>query len=310
MLLKFANETEWLAQKEQDVTSTEVAALFGLNPYKSRRRLYHEKRGEVASDFEENPFTKWGRRLQIPVAMGICEDNGWHGFDLTHYYARNAALRLGASFDVKAVYDLNQARVLEVKIAEAFREEDGWLKDSAPLQYEFQMQCQLHLAMPEDREIKSGVIGTLGKRQSTRLYFREYDDGVGALINEETEKFWKEVEEGNAPDPDYALDADLLDKLRGPIRNGDVVNLSSNARALELSARYAAGSHTLKAAKEILKPAEKELREIKAELHEMIGRNETAVIGEFQIGARRQVREENVNYETSFRRFDFKRREI
>jgi predicted phage-related endonuclease len=104
MLLKFETEQEWLEARKQDVTSTEVAALFGLNPHKSRLRLWHEKRGDVESDFEDNPFTKWGRRLQNAVAEGIAEDEGWDEVeDLRLYYARDPDLGLGSSFDFKVI---------------------------------------------------------------------------------------------------------------------------------------------------------------------------------------------------------------
>lgn len=308
MLLKFANETEWLMTKKKDVTSTDVASLFGLNPYKSRLRLWHEKAGNVEPEFVDSPFAKWGRRLQIPVAMGICEDEGWQGEDLSLFYARDPALRLGASFDVKAYYDFNAARMLEVKVAEAFREEDGWTKNAAPMPYEFQMQTQLHLSMKEDHDIKSGVIGVLGKRQSTRLYHREYDAGVGAMIEEETHEFWRTINENTPPDPDYLIDSEILKRLRGPIRHGDIINLSNNDAAKM-------ALHRLKAAKEALKPLKKEIRihedqadAAKEEIRQLVGRNEIAIIGDYQISTAQQEQEDKVIYGSSFRRFDMKKR--
>lgn len=308
MLLRFETEQDWLNERAKDVTSTEVAALMGLNPYKSRLRLWHEKRGDVESDFEDNPFTKWGRRLQNVVAQGITEDEGWSELkDLRLFYARDPVLGLGSSFDFKVLTDLGPTK-LEIKVAEMFREEDGWLKDQAPLNYEFQLQTQLHLAALHDPEIKHGIIGTLGGRQKTRLYRREYDASVGSMIEEEVFTFWQSVKLNRPPEPDYAVDGPLLEKMRGPIRGGDIINLTGNDRAQELVAHYKNQKSLASALKKELKPVEDSMEKIKAEILHLIGRNETAIIGDMQISAKEQVREDAVTYGSSFRRFDLKKR--
>lgn len=307
MLVKFNSESEWLAAKVQDVTSTEVASLFGLNPYKSRRRLWHEKRGDIEPDFVDSPFAKWGRRLQVPVARGICEDEGWVCQDLSLYYARDPALRMGASFDIKAITP-DGAIMLEIKVAEQFSEEQGWTKDAAPLPYEFQLQTQLHLAMKEDTTIKAGCIGTLGKRQSTRLYHRAYDASVGAMIEEETASFWKSIETNAPPDPDYLVDSELLEKLRGPIRGGDIINLTNNERAKQLLYDYQVDAETVGNFKTQMKPTQERMARAKNELISMIGRNEKAIIGGLEISAKVQSRDDSVTYGSSFRRFDLKKR--
>lgn len=308
MLLRFANETEWLEAKKQDVTSTEVAALFGLNPYKSRLRLWHEKAGNVEADYEDNPFMKWGRRLQNAVAQGICEDQGWNGLmDLRLYYARDPSLKLGASFDFSVITDEKRHAMLEIKVAEKFSKEMGWFDDKAPIPYEFQIQAQLHLAMREDAKIEIGVIGTLGARQHTRLYFREYDAALGSLIDEEVHKFWKSIEINSPPDPDYVVDADLIEKMRGPIRNGDIIRLD-NDRAKELLNIYKLCDTDYKSKKKLCDAAKKQRDKAKSELLHLIGRNEVAIIGDYQISAKEQIREDRVTYGSSFRRFDIKKR--
>lgn len=308
MLLRFQNEAEWLDARKKDVTSSEVAALFGLHPHKSRLRLWHEKKKNIEPDFEENNHTKWGRRLQIPVGVGICEDEGWSAEDLTGLYSRDPVRRIGASFDIKAIpYDLPPG-VLEVKVAEKFTEDNGWTKTSAPLYYEFQLMGQLHLIRQDDPSITWGAIGTLGARQATRLYRREYDAAVGALIDEESASFWDSIERNIEPKPDYAVDSEILEKLRKPLRAGDVINLTGNNRAHELIGDY---EQKRLARAELLKqiePLDAALAAIKGELHSIIGRNEKAIIGDYQVSARMQETEERINYGSSWRRFDVSKR--
>ncbi len=47
----------------QDITSSEISALFGLSPYKTAFELYHEKRAGEVMRIEENTRMKWGKRL-------------------------------------------------------------------------------------------------------------------------------------------------------------------------------------------------------------------------------------------------------
>jgi len=308
LLLKFDNEAEWLEARKQDVTSTEVAALFGLNPYKSRLRLWHEKAGTIEPDFVESDGTKWGRRLQIPVGMGICEDECWTGDDLTGFYARDPVRRLGSSFDLGVVSIERGRGLLEVKIADNFREDDGWFKDKAPLHYEFQIQNEMHCARIDTPEVNWGALGCLGKRQAVRLYIREYDAKVGDLINEEVESFWRSITAGRPPKPDYTVDSDLLESLRKPLRSGDVINLSTNNRAMDLAASYDNLREIRGPLQDQIDVINAEMDTIKSELWAIIGRNEKAIIGPYTIGARETKVEEFINYGHTRRGFSFNKK--
>src|SRR5690606_14943811 len=99
---------------------------------------------------------------------------------------------------------------LEVKVAEFFSEDAGWTKDNVPINYEFQMQMQMHEAEKSGDAFDFSVLGALGRRQSTRLYFREYDKELGDIIDNEILEFWESVRELKPPPPDYAVDGPLL----------------------------------------------------------------------------------------------------
>ena len=221
MLLRFENEAAWLEARKRDVTSTDVAAMLGLSPYKSRLSLWMEKAGVIEpDDLDDNPFALWGRRLQRPVAIGICEDEGWGAQDLTGLYLRDPESRLGASMDAKASGGDRGNILLEIKTTGYFGEDSGWFKDVAPIHIEFQIQTQLHLAIKDGQDIQCGCIGALSGRKETRLYFREHDAALGAMIEEEAKKFWRSIELKEPPAPDYAVDGDLIRRLQGPVDLG------------------------------------------------------------------------------------------
>lgn len=310
MRLFFQNEAEWLDARKEDVTSTDVAALFGLSPHKSRYRLWAEKSGLCDPDFEENNLTRWGRRLQIPVGLGICEDESWMGYDLTGVYMRHPdpAIAFGSSYDMRAECRDRGKICLEIKVAESFSEDLGWTKTAAPMAYEFQVQAQMHAAAVNGEPFDLGCIGTLGRRQSTRLYFREYDPELGSMIDTEVSEFWKSVREGIPPAPDYSLDGEILQRLSKAVRAGEGCNLSLNNRAMELIHAWQALDEKAQPIRKELSCIDAEKLSIKNELHVMMGNAETAIIGDFIVSAKEQRSEEKFINEFSFRRFDVKKR--
>ena len=68
------NEAQWLAERAKDVTSTQVAALFGVSPYLTEFELWHQKSNGIVEAFEENNRTRWGNRLEETIAKGFAEE--------------------------------------------------------------------------------------------------------------------------------------------------------------------------------------------------------------------------------------------
>jgi len=307
MLLKFETESEWLEARARNINSTEIAALFDLSEYKSRLRLWHEKAGNVEPDFSDNQHTRWGRRLQNAVGAGLCEDHGWQGEDLTLFYLQDDKLRLGASMDIKAICRDRGEGLLEVKTTGVFSEELGWYPDKAPIDYEFQIQGQLDLAIREGLPIQWGAIGALDGRKNSRIYERKHDSRLGDLVQEEVAKFWHSVEANEPPPPDYLADAEILEILRPAVREGESVNLSREERAVNLINRYAVIKDRLAEQAEKQKESIDEMTAIKNEILDLIGNAERAIIDEYSISARLQEVDDRLVPGYSFRRFDVKK---
>lgn len=309
MLLKFETEQEWKAARAQDITSTEIAALFGMSDYKSRLRLWHEKAGNVESDFEDSPHTRWGRRLQVAIGAGIAEDEGWEAEDLTLFYLRCPKTRLGASMDMRVLDPARTAPgLLEVKRTNALTEDMGWFKDRAPLPYEFQIQGQVHLAIKDGQAIGWGAIGVLGGHSQTRVYPRAYDSGLAALVEEEAAKFWRSIELNEPPAPDYAVDSELIRKLQGPVDLGRTISLSGNNKAHDLIQKYLDRKGIVEGYLCGMKEPMAETEKIRAEIWDMMGTAEQAIIGDYVIKAREQHVEDKLVNGYSFRRFDISKR--
>lgn len=66
-----AGSDEWLSWRKKFITGTEVAVLFGLNPYKTVDSLRREKI-EGMSDYQYNTFADIGHLLE-PSIIAYCE---------------------------------------------------------------------------------------------------------------------------------------------------------------------------------------------------------------------------------------------
>lgn len=306
-LFKFTTEKEWLEARMRDITSTELAALMGMSEYKTRLKLWMIKSGKMEDDFEESAPSIWGNRLQNAVGRGIGEDNGWECFDLTGYYLRDEESRIGASMDMRVICPQRGPGLLEVKTTGYFQEENGWEKTRAPIDYEFQLQGQVNLAIQEGQEIGWGCIGALDGRKSTRLYHRIPDAPLWALIKEEVAKFWHSIKIDEPPAPDYAADGELIRLMQGSVNVGQNISLTGNNRAHELIEQYNTFIESTAQPTAWNKKAFAEAEKIKNEIHHLMGKAEIALIGDYRIAARETVIDERLQNSYSYRRFDVKK---
>ena len=115
MIITPDNHEHWLQMRQQDVTSTESACLFGESPYMTRFELWHAKRSGQARAFKQNERMLWGNRLEAAIAHGIADEQGWQISPLKEYM-RDPDLRMGSSFDF-VITNLGEPVHLEIKRA-------------------------------------------------------------------------------------------------------------------------------------------------------------------------------------------------
>ena len=207
--IPIVSQEQWHAERAKDVTSTQVSALFGCNPYLTHLELWHQKATGYVEEFDNNDRVRWGNRLEAAIAAGVVED--WHLSDLRRVtdYRRLPDLKLGASFDFQAVdMDANVA-LLEIKNVDAYEFREKWSGEGetllAPAHIELQVQTQL-MVNPVDYAVIAVLVG--GNQLFTVK--RERDTEVQDEIARRVAAFWTSVANGTPPEPDYARDAELL----------------------------------------------------------------------------------------------------
>ena len=66
--IPIVSQEQWHAERAKDVTSTQVAALFGCNPYLTHLELWHQKATGYVEEFDNNDRVRWGNRLEASIA--------------------------------------------------------------------------------------------------------------------------------------------------------------------------------------------------------------------------------------------------
>jgi putative phage-type endonuclease len=264
------DKAHWLELRKQDVTSTETPALFGLSPYLTEFELYHRHANKVDVAFDVNERMKWGTRLESAIALGIAEDNNLDVRPMKEYI-RLSDLKMGSSFD----YAINPTGLLEIKNVDSLAFKNGWSVDGdeveAPNHIELQVQHQLAVSGAE-----YALIGAFIGGNNVVLIRREPDDEIIKQIKEKIFNFWRAVEKGKAPSPDFVKDADFIKQIYNIAKPGAVIEADS--RVKELATEY----HQLGIQARIL---DQQRDACKAEMLTLIGDAEKVVGDTFTISS-------------------------
>lgn len=268
------DQKTWLEVRAKDITSTEISALFGISPWCTEFELWHRKRDGVVVEIEENDRMKWGTRLQDSIAAGIAEDQKWTVRRMDEYM-RDPELRIGASFDYSI--DGQMPGLLEIKNVDSLIYKQGWIVDGdtleAPPHIEIQVQHQLAVS---GRAF--AYIGALIGGNRVALIRREPDQEIIKAIKIKAAAFWKSIEAGIPPSPNFERDAEFIAKLYRYADPGKVYDAKNDNEISTLAKRY-------KELGDALNSCTTELDAIKAQLLTKIGSAEKVFGENFTITA-------------------------
>lgn len=256
--LHHETETEWLAARRRDVTSTETAALFGMSPYMTAFELWHAKKGQQALPFEVNDRMRWGNRLEAAIAAGIAEERGWQIAPMKSYM-RLPDERIGSSFDFVILnHQSGKPAHLEIKNVDFLAFRDKWLNDSdypeAPEHIEIQVQHQMMVS-----GFALSYIGVLVGGNEGHIIERERDERVIAAMRARIAQFWRSIDANEEPDPVMPADAAAVIRLNQYAEPGTIFDAAGDAEIETLVANYRAASDAESRAKEDKEVAKAEL---------------------------------------------------
>jgi len=204
------DKQSWLENRLLDVTSTEVSALFNLNPYQTEFELYHQKKDKVVVNIDDNERMAWGRRLEDSIAREFADRNKFkvQSFDV---YMRNSETRMGSSFDYKIVSE-KEPMILEIKNVDGLAYRKNWIEHD-----EYNIEPPEHIALQLQHQLEItgynvGYIVALVGGNTMKVVRSERDPKIGKLLKDKVENFWERIKLGIPPDVDYTRDAEYMMK--------------------------------------------------------------------------------------------------
>lgn len=287
------SRAEWLAMRRQDVTASEVAALFPAadHPRKTAYSLWLAKCGREETDEEDTPAMERGRMLE-PIALELlrrrlpaAKITGNFGARVLYY--RDHVRRIGATpdclvFDPDRGFGTVQAKSIEPGIFRAkWRHEDGTIEP--PLWVGIQalteaMLCGASWAAVAPLRVGFGLDFDLIDVPLNRSLWTTIEDRVA--------DFWRLVHSETPPPPDYNRDGRLIAELY-PTDNGATVDLSHD------NAFVAAVANRVRL-KADMKAIDVDLEALEAEIRHKVGDHQRAIAGDYVVTLKLQHTKEHV----------------
>ena len=266
------SEEHWLALRQKDLTSTDIACLFGIG-YWSLFELWHYKASGVKPDFEPNERTEFGLFLQDGIAAKFAKDNNWK-IRRMNEYIRLPELRLGASFD----FDVNDVDLAEIKNVDGLVFKKDWIvNDDKSIEASPKIEIQVQAQMLVSGRERAFICACVGGNRGVKLE-RTANPAIQEAIKTKADAFWKSIDENNPPEPNFETDAKFIASLYNYAAPGSIISVAGDEEILKMVERYREGG-------ELIKAAESRREEIKARLLTLIGEAEKADGGSFTISA-------------------------
>ena len=212
--------TDWLRERKQMLTASDIAAILGEHPHKTNIDVYIDKTTDDISQDDEDHL-KFGRDVEGAIANLYETRTGNEVIDLgsTVISKHQDIDWLGATLDRKTVIDGVEVP-LELKHVGGFVKMQEW-QDEPPTHY--QIQCQIQCACERDEFASlAGMFPGYQLGQSRIEYSQDFFDAIFPMLDE----FWNHNVKRKIP-PElipHKLGLDSVKKLY-PKENGETIAL-------------------------------------------------------------------------------------
>lgn len=229
-IIEVRDEAHWHELRGPNIGGSDVGALLGISPYKTRWQLYMEKSGKLApEDLSNNKAVQAGTYLESGIALWASKIWDMQLEKVNVYHTVDDVPGMGASLD----YATPDGVPVEIKWSARGH---GWLYQQdtiieAPEHYLLQVQHQIACV-----DAPHGWLIALIDNEPRRMLVPRHE-GIVLAIRESIAQFWEDIRNGNEPDPDFTLDGAAIALLLDQIPYADV-DLGSIDGAEALFCKY------------------------------------------------------------------------
>ncbi len=210
---------EQLKLRLTGVGASEVAAVCGLNPYRSLLSVYMDKVG-LSEYGPESPASEWGNRLEAVIAAKYSEKLAEEGLILSRHsgetFRREDKTWMLCTPDglVRSNENFHIVRGLEIKTA-GFRQAWKWGDEEDSVPEPYLLQCAWSMAV---MDVPRWDLAALIAGQDYREYVINRDMELEESLIKIVGEFWEHVLDKSPPEPDASESAK---KALGQIYHGD-----------------------------------------------------------------------------------------
>lgn len=171
-------------QRRQQVNSTDVAAILGVNPYQTAEEVRLIKRG-VLPEFEGNDISELGELLQPVVAVQGQKYFGFKARHLQHIKRRKEYPWLAAHIDYNVI---GQKAVHEIKTSAPYNAKNWGQVDTDEIPQFILPQVHTQLLLWDYEKAYVSVFFSIN---NIKHYVVNRDKEIDNLILNETKAFWE-----------------------------------------------------------------------------------------------------------------------
>lgn len=256
---KELSHDDWLEWRKKGIGGSDVAAICGMNPYKSPLAVYLDKTDQLPPT-EDNPKMKAGRILEPVIADWFKEETGYKVWRQNCIFQHREHPIMLANIDR---WLPGENAGLECKNTSEYNRDDWFDGYEEVIPVSYQLQANHYMAVTgADRWFVAVLIG--GWDFQWRVIERD-ENIVQRLIQIET-SFWSEYVEKNIPPEVSHQDTDYINESYP----------DSNGQSFDLSESYYDLVKELLDSKNALKQAKIRHEDAKNKMKSIMGENELA----------------------------------
>jgi hypothetical protein len=223
------SRAQWLSLRPGHVGCSEVAALTGDHDFLTAYALAMRKTGRI-DEADETPSMRRGKLLE-PIAIQLLQEQfpAWRIEQPAACFVDDEARLIGTPDLLVHAPDLGPG-VVQIKNPEPSVFRDTWHDDadgpaelSPPIGHAIQVTAEAYLTGSTFAVLAALVVGHGVELHVVDIPVRA---DVIARIKSELAAFWRLLDAGRMPDPDYGRDADII---RGFYRQDDGTELDLTA---------------------------------------------------------------------------------
>ena len=232
------DRASWLKRREQDVTASVAAALFGpeIYPHMTPYGLWALKRGLLTDDGNETSAMRRGRLLE-PIALQLLQEEKPDWVIAPHpFYYRDGEMRLGASPDALASRpDISGIGVVQLKTVGQWAFKRGWRDADGEVEIPLwiAVQASVEAALTSGKWASAAAMALGDGGLDMHVIDVPLRPKLMVKLRALVADFWRRVEANDPYPPDYGKDAATLSRVCADDDGGEA-DLTGNERATQL----------------------------------------------------------------------------